>query len=388
MDLSTAIDVKLGSLDVSSIFYGSQEIWNISRLGPQIGQAIPGPRFFGRSMVFNDSAEILAIGSPYYVGTNWEGLARVFAYTGTNWEQLGGDFFGETNDEACELTLNAAGDILAIGARQQHNNGNGYTKILQWDGSAWSQLGATILGPEQSSFSGQSIALNASGGIIAIGEPGFGGGSNYGQVRVFEFNGTAWAQKGSSLNLSPQGYNAGFRVFISDAGHTVGVSGNGKVRIYNWGSGAWVLSFEFTDPVFDSFDDTEMTAMSPDGNTIILSSWRHGESVNGYSAGFFKIFKNENGNWSQKGSDVNGDPGDLLIGAAISPLADRLLAVAGRTGGEPPGYVRLFNWTGSMWEPEQKIKLSRGSSGWSVATDINLSVLAQSISDKVIVSHL
>ena len=43
------------------------------------------------------------------------------------------------------IALNASGTIMAVGA-PQNNSGNGAVVIFQWNGSAWAQMGATLIG--------------------------------------------------------------------------------------------------------------------------------------------------------------------------------------------------------------------------------------------------
>ena len=86
------------------------------------------------------------------------------------------------------------------------NDGNGidagHVKVYEWDGSAWVQKGSDIDGEAAGDNSGYSVSLSSDGAIIAIGAPKNAGGLGGGHVRVYEWNGTIWSQVGSDLDGS------------------------------------------------------------------------------------------------------------------------------------------------------------------------------------------
>ena len=63
--------------------------------------------------------------------------------------------------------------------------------VLAFAGPAWSQiqLGSDIDGEAAGDYSGISVALSSDGTRVAIGAPG--NGDNAGQVRIYDWNGTA-----------------------------------------------------------------------------------------------------------------------------------------------------------------------------------------------------
>ena len=68
------------------------------------------------------------------------------------------------------VSLNAAGDIVAIGA--ERNNGDaGHVRIYQWNGTSWQQQGGDIDGDAGGDKLGFSVALNAAGTILIAGAP-------------------------------------------------------------------------------------------------------------------------------------------------------------------------------------------------------------------------
>jgi hypothetical protein len=90
------------------------------------------------------------------------------------------------------VSLNSAGNIVAIGAKFNDGNGDdsGHVRVYQLDGMTWQKLGNDIDGEAAEDQSGVSVSLNSAGNIVAIGanfgdRNGFGLGDNSGHVRVF-----------------------------------------------------------------------------------------------------------------------------------------------------------------------------------------------------------
>ncbi|TNF70249.1 MAG: hypothetical protein EP298_00285, partial [Gammaproteobacteria bacterium] len=141
---------------------------------------------------------------------------------------------------------------LAIGAIGDDSFGaeSGHVKIYQWDGSAWVQIGSDIDGNNSGDLSGFSVALSDDGLRLALGAINDdGGGSNSGQVRVYEYNGSTWGQVGSDLNGLNANNQSGYSVALNEDGTRVAISSiqfdnvetnEGHVVIYNWDGANWV----------------------------------------------------------------------------------------------------------------------------------------------------
>ena len=141
--------------------------------------------------------------------------------------------------------MNAAGDRLAIGAWSNDGNGSnaGHVRIYDWNGTAWTQLGADIDGEAASDQSGYSVSMNAAGDRLAIGAlSNDGNGSNAGHVRIYDWNGTAWTQLGTDIDGEAASDESGYSVSMNAAGDRLAIGaptndGNGSnaghVRIFN-----------------------------------------------------------------------------------------------------------------------------------------------------------
>ena len=126
------------------------------------------------------------------------------ATTGLSQYQIGADIEGEAAGDRFgkAVPLSADGNRLAIGAPFNDRNGNsaGQVRVYDWNGSAWIQAGAVIEGEAAGDRSGKAVALSADGNRLAIGEWGDDSkGSDTGNVRVFDWNGSAWVKVGSDI---------------------------------------------------------------------------------------------------------------------------------------------------------------------------------------------
>jgi hypothetical protein len=169
---------------------------------------------FGRSVSINAVGDKVAIGGETYYGydaindiffNTKTGCAAIYSWNGTAWLKLGSNIFGEgLNDESgWSISINAAGDRVAIGAVYNDGNGtdSGHVRIYSWNGTVWNQLGADIDGEGAGDNSGISVSINAAGDRVAIGAVyNDGNGNNSGHARIYSWSGTAWNQLGADID--------------------------------------------------------------------------------------------------------------------------------------------------------------------------------------------
>lgn len=174
----------------------------------QLGVGIEGQvssGAFGVAVSLSANGYTLAIGSPSTNGTSGNnGHVKVFSYDGSNWNQVGANIIGEASSDyfGTAIDLSDDGSILASGAffNDGNGDGSGHVRIFQNINDTWQQLGADIDGEEPSEYLGRSVSLSSDGTKVAIGATGNDtNGNNSGSTRIFEFNGTDWQQVGNSL---------------------------------------------------------------------------------------------------------------------------------------------------------------------------------------------
>ena len=90
-----------------------------------------------------------------------------------------------------------------VGAGGNDGNGSsaGHVRVYEWNGSNWAQLGQDVDGELQADFFGWDVDMNTSGDKIVVGATrNDGNGSSSGHARVFEWSGTSWGQIGSDID--------------------------------------------------------------------------------------------------------------------------------------------------------------------------------------------
>jgi hypothetical protein len=142
------------------------------------------------------------------------GLALlVLAFAGPAWSQtqLGSDIDGEAAGDfsGYSVALSSDGTRVAIGAYA--NDGNaGHVRVYDWNGTAWAKVGGDIDGEAADDYSGYSVSLSSDGKRVAIGAiVNDGNGNRSGHVRVYDWNGTAWAKVGGDIDGEAPGDRSG-----------------------------------------------------------------------------------------------------------------------------------------------------------------------------------
>jgi hypothetical protein len=203
----------------------------------------------GFQVSLSDDGTIVAIGSPNNGVAR--GSVRVYAWNGTSWVQRGADLDGEAiADYSATVSMSSDGSVVAIGGTGHDGGGadSGHVRVYGWNGTSWVQRGADLDGEASDDSFGEAVSLSSDGTVLAVGasyNDGTSGSSsdNRGHVRVFVWNGSSWAQRGSDFDGEAAGDEFGFRVALSGDG-TVFAAGArfndasgdsaGHVRVYRW----------------------------------------------------------------------------------------------------------------------------------------------------------
>ena len=101
--------------------------------------------------------------------------------------QLGFDIDGEAagDQSGYSVATSLDGFTIAIGASQNDGNGSnaGHVRIYDWSGGAWVQRGTDLDGEAAGDLFGYSVCVAADGNILASAAPN--NSSNTGQVQLF-----------------------------------------------------------------------------------------------------------------------------------------------------------------------------------------------------------
>lgn len=338
----------------------------------QVGSAINGEAAFdnsGKSLSMNDEGSSVIIGA---TGNDNEfsgaGHARVYALVDGEWQQKGEDLDGEAlyDGSGFAVSMNANGNVVAVGAPSNSEGGSaaGHVRIYAWENEAWVQRGEDIDGTANYSESGNAIELSADGNTIVIGASKQDDtAQNSGQVRVYDWDGETWTQKGNSINGDQANNNFGFAVSMSDDGNIIAVgaplsSGNfvngGQVKVFAWINDAWIQqgSDLYGESYYDRFGYS--VSLNANGTTLAAGAIMNGGS--GTDAGHVRVFEWNSSAWEQKGIDINGEDADDNSGSSLSISANGNVLAIGAEGNDATfgpnavaGQVRVYQWNGSAW---------------------------------------
>lgn len=217
------------------IYYLSGNTWIRKGFGDIDGETFGDAS--GWSVSMNDAGDRVAIGAIDNDGNGTSsGSVRVYSWNGSAWTKLGQDIDGETaNDQSgYSVSMNAAGNRVAIGAIYNDGNGSssGHVRIYYLDGETWRKLGEDIDGEASGDSSGFSVSMNSAGDRVAIGAvSNDGNGSGSGSVRVYYWNGLIWVKLNQDIDGESSGDLSGYSVSMNAVGDKVAIG-----AIYNDGS--------------------------------------------------------------------------------------------------------------------------------------------------------
>jgi hypothetical protein len=332
----------------------------------QLGSDIDGEAAEDRSgytVSMNADGDRVAIGAYQNDGTaSNAGHVRIYEYASGSWTQLGADIDGEAAGDnfGFSVSFNAAGDRVAIGGQENDGAASraGHARVYSWNGSAWSQLGADIDGEGANDRFGRSISLNTAGDRVAIGTgENDGNGSDAGHVRVYSYNGSAWTQLGADIDGEAQkDYLGHYGLEMNAAGDRVAIGAHlndgtgtdaGHVRVYGYSSGSW--SQLGSDIDAEAADDRfgRSVSMNDAGNRIAIGALYNDGSAS--DAGHVRVYdySPDTDSWSQVQSDIDGEAADDRSGSSVSLSAsgDRVAVGAwlNDDGGNGAGHVRIYD---------------------------------------------
>ena len=297
----------------------------------------------------------VAVGSPFG-GPASQGYVRVFDWDGSNWVQRGADIIGEASFDRAAFIDMPDDNTIAIGAVFNDGNGTdaGHVRIYTWDGSSWVQKGADIDGEAGGGLgdrSGNGVSM-PDANTVAIGAYlNNGTGTSAGHVRIFEWDGTTWVQKG--LDIDAEAADDRLSVVSMPTANTVSVGailndGNGSnaghVRIYDWDGSAWIQRGNDLDGL--AAGDYFGSALSmPDMNTVAVGAPQN-------NAGYVQIFTWDGTVWTQKGTNIVGEASNDGFGRSVTMPSPDYIAIgapANQGNGPGAGHVRIFSWDGTNW---------------------------------------
>jgi len=295
----------------------------------------------GRSVAISSNGNIIAVGDHKYNASSIEsGAVKVWEF-GSSWIQKGSDLVGAANGDlfGWSTDLSSDGTILAVGAIY-HDSSKGHVQIFEWNGSAWVQKGSDIDGLSMNDQCGYSVSLSNDGLTVAIGSMNRSTlTTESGSVRIFEWNGSAWAQKGSNLDGDGVYDQFGTSVSLSGDGNVLVAGGpensgsTGYVKVYNWDGSSWSLigskitgesnddRFGRTVSIVKDVSGSKLVAIGADGddnsatNAGSASLYKYNTSASAWQRQFIVNGAAENDRFSRWSTHLSKDGLYLFVGA-------------------------------------------------------------------------
>ncbi len=259
----------------------------------QLGTDIIGEAEFdgsGRTVSLSDDGQTVAIGAPSNSGNGEAaGHVRVFSLIDGNWIQVGQDIDGEDAIDlsATSLSLSGDGQTVAVGTPNNDGNGDfaGHARVFRLTNGTWNQLGADFDGAAPNVLAGTAIALNQDGNTLAVSYPR---ASDRGLVRVFQFDGSAWAQRGESIEGALVRATGGQSLSLSDDGLSLAIAGLRASALFRWDGVQWRQVGQTLSTNSDSSTRHPVVALTGDGRALAVSD--PADDIAGERAGLVKVF--------------------------------------------------------------------------------------------------
>jgi hypothetical protein len=350
------------SLLLSNLCFGQ---WN------QMGSTIQGEAEydnFGWSTAINSTGDVLVVGGWGNDGNgDYAGHTQVFAWDGTNWIQRGGDIEGTSAMEFSgrKVSVDASGNTIAITSLNTENqNGHdaGSVRVFDWDGINWVQRGQTILGlghPLLDEWFGAGLSLCADGNTLIIGGPNIINPLfKQGYAQVYQWNGNEWTQLGNDIEGTEAYDELGMSVSINEMGNVVavGAPGNvgnginqaGYVKVYEWTGTDWT---QRGTPLFGEFDGDEFgrsVTLNTSGDVLAIGAPGYDVGSNNLVCAAY-VYEWNGTNWAQRGNTFLGVEFANAFGFSLSLNNSGNILAIGATHYGSTGKVQIFEYTGATW---------------------------------------
>ena len=191
---------------------------------------------FGVSVAISRNGHRVAAYSPGYFGPDPHRNSSVAVFelieSSNEWKQMGEDIMVELPEFSTRgVTLSATGDRVAI-ASKRFADGTAFTKVFEWNGEKWMQLGNDIEDEDGCCFFytyENSVALSDDGSRLIFGNSGHeppgtpNPGIFRGIVRVYDFIEGDWVRVGQPIpgDTVPFELWFGYSTIISASGSRI-----------------------------------------------------------------------------------------------------------------------------------------------------------------------
>ena len=270
-----------------------------------IGQTMEGivtEEAYGSALAVSADGRLMAVGAPSS-DTIATDAGQVYTYyydTATDtWNEAAPPVRGinDGDQTGYRVALSADGTRLAVSAPYADSlvSNGGRVRVYERTNSTWVLLGDPIDGNYAAELSGTGLALSADGNRVAIGAPGNDGGT----VRVYDYDGVSWSQRGSDIRRKVGGFDAfGSSCALTGAGDYLAIGApyqpnqsglyTGTTSIYTLSNGDWVAHGNVIEgeASFETFGSS--VALSDHGSYVLIGA--PGNNEMGTAAGRIALY--------------------------------------------------------------------------------------------------
>jgi len=226
--------------------------------------------------------------------------------------------------------------------------------------NAQTQKGFDIDGSKRLCHTGIAVSMPDVNTVAVLTE-GTGTSPIYnGDVRVYEWNGSLWIQKGKSFLSSDLGDFSECSISMPDA-NTIAIGKpyeqkigddppySGHVQVYQWTDSMWVRRGKelLGEASFDRFGSA---VSMPDNNTLAVGAYLNGGAAS--AAGHVRIYQWNENEWIRKGNDIDGGKENEWSGFSIDMPDANTIGIGSTRSHRPScnfGSTRIYVWNGMNW---------------------------------------
>ncbi|XOV68573.1 MAG: T9SS type A sorting domain-containing protein [Fluviicola sp.] len=247
------------------------------------------------------------------------------------WTQKGADIYGQASQDlfGSSIAMSQDGFIMAVGA-PEHSTANGevgMVRVMEWNGTDWVQRGQDIVGDVEWNKFGHAVALSDDGTVLAIGAPGVSsvnlGVGTIGRAKIFEWNSSNWVQMGATIEYETVFRQFGSAVALSEDGNRLSVgaawAGQGEVLNYEWDNTDWVqVGTKISGPPPGGTMAGSSIVLSPDGLIVTFGAPRNDGASGNNGSGAVRTYEWDGNDWIQSVDLIPGDSIEDQFGLSIS----------------------------------------------------------------------
>lgn len=241
-----------------------------------------------------------------------------------NIDDLLSDEISMPNNNTIAITSLAMNESVVEGA---------YVRVFNWDGAEWLQKGNDVKGTQELEYLGFPISMPDDYTFAVGASHKRAVTTNKNFVRVFHWKAGVWTQKGNDINGEGGNDGAGRSISMPDSNTVaVGATNNtnssgvsGHVRIYKWDGNEWIQKGEDIDGT-DPYQGFGWKVVMPDANTVAITT--AGDKWSGSGIPSVHIYEWTGTAWIAKGVGISNGCLDCNFGSTLSMPNSNTIAIA------------------------------------------------------------